>query len=125
MFKNSNGIVAQSLKSSIFSIIVSLVGILLFALILRFSTLPTSVVKPVNQFIKILSIFLGCFYCLSQEKGIFKGLLSGILFGLSINLLFSLFSGENIAIGKMGIELLFCAIIGAICGIISVNLKNK
>lgn len=125
MFKNSNGIIIQSLKATIFSVIVTLMGVLLFALILRFTTLPTSVVKPVNQFIKILSIFLGCFYCLSQGKGILKGIISGIFFALTINLIFSLFSGESIAMGNLALELLFCAVIGAICGIISVNLKNK
>lgn len=125
MSKNSNGIVSQSLKATIFSVITTLVGVLIFALILRFTTLSTSVVKPVNQFIKILSIFLGCFYCVYGNKGILKGLAVGIFFSLCINLLFALFSGDNIAIGSLALETLFCAIIGVICGVITVNLKNK
>lgn len=55
------------------AIIVCLAAVLIFALVIQFTGLPESVIMPVNQFIKVLAIFIGCFFSLRGSKGWLKG----------------------------------------------------
>lgn len=124
MQKNKNGFFISILLSAGLSIICALIGILIFALIVKFTNFNSGVIKAVNQFLKVIAIFIGCFFILKQGKGAIKGLLSGIIFTIILYLIFSLISGSfNFGVSFI-VDLLFCAIIGAICGIISVNVKK-
>jgi len=106
---------------------VALVGILFFAFILRFTNMSEKLITPVNQVIKGTSIFFGVFLGLKGRKtnGLFGGLLIGFFFTLLAFLVFSLLSGAFGFDGTLFGDLLFGSIIGAICGIICVNLKKS
>ena len=124
MQKNKNGFFISILLSAGLSVICALIGILIFALIVKFTNFNSGVIKAVNQFLKVIAIFIGCFFILKQGKGAIKGLLSGIIFTIILYLIFSLIGGSfNFGVSFI-VDLLFCAIIGAICGIISVNVKK-
>ena len=125
MQKNKNGFFISILLSAGLSVICALVGILIFALIVKFTNFNSGVIKGVNQFLKIIAIFIGCFFILKQGKGAIKGLLSGLIFTIMLYLIFSLIGGSfNFGVSFL-VDVLFCAIVGAISGIISVNVKKE
>jgi len=106
---------------------VSFVGILLFAFILRFSSVSDKVIAPVNEVIKGVSIFLGVFIGLKKHKkmGLLNGILIGFLFTIVAFLVFSLLDGTFCFDRTLVNDIIFGSIIGAICGIICVNLKKS
>ncbi len=113
------------IKAAALSVIVSLVGALIFALVLSFTNLDGGVIKTVNQFIKILAVFLGCFFFIKDNAGLFKGLIAGAVSAFITYLIFSLVSGVGIKFGlEFFVDLAFTAVIGAISGIIAVNVKK-
>jgi len=116
--------VKSIIKGANLSLIVSLISILIFGFIVKEACLNDSVIKCVNQFIKIVSIFLGCSFFLKGEKGLIKGAMIGLLFFILTSLIFALFSGGLAIDLSLILDLLFCTIIGAICGIISVNVNK-
>lgn len=106
---------------------VSLVGILLFAFVLRFSSISDKVIAPVNEVIKGVSIFFGVFIGLKKHKkmGLLNGILIGFLFTVVAFLVFSLLDGTFSFDRTLLNDIVFGSIIGAICGIICVNLKKS
>ena len=111
------------LKATILSVIVSLITVLIFALVVKLTAFSSVGVKVVNQFIKVASLFLGCFFFLRDDKGLIKGGVTGLLYSFIVNVVFGMISGNGITIGIL--EILYMVIVGAILGIVCVNLKNK
>lgn len=126
MSENSqNGFFSSVLKGVLTALIVCLLGILIFAFIIKFAMLNTVVIKSVNQFIKVLSVFLGCVFCVKGGAGLIKGVLIGAISTALTFLLFSLF-GVQVSFGlTFIIELLFGVVAGGISGIIAVNIKRR
>lgn len=114
-------------KGVVCGLCVSLVGILLFAFILRFSSISDKVIAPVNEVIKGVSIFFGVFVGLRKHKkmGLLNGILIGFLFTIVAFLVFSLLDGTFSFDRTLLNDIVFGSIIGAICGIICVNLKKN
>ncbi len=114
-------------KGVVCGLCVSLVGILLFAFILRFSSISYKVIAPVNEVIKGISIFFGVFVGLRKYKkmGLLNGILIGFLFTVVAFLVFSLLDGTFSFDRTLLNDIVFGSIIGAICGIICVNLKKN
>ena len=114
-------------KGVVCGLCVSLVGILLFAFILRFSSISDKVIAPVNEVIKGVSIFCGVFVGLRKYKkmGLLNGILIGFLFTVVAFLVFSLLDGTFSFDRTLLNDIVFGSIIGAICGIICVNLKKN
>ena len=100
-----------------------IIGIAVFAAVVKICCLNASVIKAVNQFIKVIAIFFGCMIAVKNSAGYIKGALVGIIAIFFIYLLFALFGGFN-GHGLL-LDLLFSAIIGSISGIVSVNIKNR
>ena len=114
-------------KGVVCGLCVSLVVILLFAFILRFSSISDKVIAPVNEVIKGVSIFFGVFVGLRKYKkmGLLNGILIGFLFTVVAFLVFSLLDGTFSFDRTLLNDIVFGSIIGAICGIICVNLKKN
>lgn len=115
------------LKGSLIALCVSLIGILLFAFILRFTSISDKFILPINEVIKGISVFLGTFLGFKREKS--KGLLGGTCIGFIFTILafisFSALNGSFVFDKTFLTDLLFNSIVGAICGIICVNLKKS
>ena len=111
------------LKGIIVSLIISLVGILVFAVVLKFVDLSPMVIKIVNQVIKFLSILFGVKVFLKKDKS--KGILKGAIIGLSYTIFSYLVFSLLVANFSFGLNLIFDVIFsiiaGAICGVIFVN----
>ena len=123
---NKKVFLMQILKGSLASLSISLVGILLFALLIHFTGLSDGFIMPINQVIKIVSIFVGVFLALKTNKkqGFVKGLLIGLIYTFLAYVLFSILS-STVSVGITSLnDLLFGGLIGGISGIISVNIKK-
>lgn len=115
------------LKGALVSLAISLVGILIFAFFIKYVAVPTSAIKPINQVIKGISLLVGCFVALKKvdKMGLISGLLIGLTYTVLAFVVFSILDG-NFEFSKTLVnDLLFGGIIGAICGVIAVNLKRK
>ena len=124
---NKKTLLMSIVKGCLTALCVSLVGILIFAFILKFTNISDSVINPVNQVIKGASIFLGVFIGLKKEKemGLVSGLLIGILFTMIAFIVFSVLDGRFVFDRTLLNDMLFGGIMGAICGIICVNIKKS
>lgn len=125
--KNKSPLIGFIAKGTLIALCVSLVLVLVFAFILKFTNISDSVINPINQVIKGISIFLGVFIGLKKckELGLVSGLLIGFIYTLLAFLVFSLLSGSFVFDITLLTDSVFGAVIGAICGIISVNIKKS
>ncbi len=115
------------LKGVAVGLATALLGILIFAFILRFTSISDSVIAPVNQVIKGVSIFLGVFVGMKKHKqsGLLCGFLIGLFFTILAFLVFSILDGAFSFDRTLINDIIFGSVIGAICGIICVNLKKN
>ena len=125
--ENKNALFVSVIKGSLISLAVSLVGILIFAFFIKYVAVPTSFIQPINQVIKGISLLVGSFFALKKvkEMGLVTGLLIGLVYTILAFVVFSILDG-NFEFSKTLVnDLLFGGIIGAICGVIAVNLRRK
>ena len=117
----------NTLKGSLIALCVSLIGILIFAFLLRFLPIADGAISPINQVIKGLSILLGCFVGLkkSKEMGLVSGLIVGLFYTIISFVVFSILDGHFEFSKTLLNDILFGGIMGAICGVIAVNLRRK
>ena len=113
------------LKSAFFALIISLSGILIFAIIVKLTAPTDTFIKIVNQFIKLLAVVTGCFFFTRGNLGIVKGAVSGALCTFLTYAIFALMSGSQLFSAEMFIDLLLTVVVGGISGIIAVNIKGK
>lgn len=120
-FKNN---MLDVLKAVLFSTLISLGLILIFAIIIKFASLPTTVIMPVNIAIKLISLLVGV---LLGFKNLSNGLLKGAITGL-VYMLFTFFIFAALSAFKdvkfSWIDLITLPIAGAIAGILAVNVKG-
>ena len=112
------------LKAVFSAVIITLVGVLIFAGLLKFTLLSQNVIKAVNQFIKIIAIFLGCSFNIRGRSGLVRGIIMAFLSTIITYLLFSLLCGTMMFGNMFLVDLIFTSIIGGVSGIISVNIKK-
>lgn len=118
--------VSQIVKGCFVGLIASLVGILLFAFVLRFVNISDLTIKIVNQIIKGVSVLLGVFICLknNKEKGLVKGAIIGAVYTLLSYLIFSVLVANFSFSASIIYDMIFASVIGLICGVMFVNLKR-
>lgn len=125
MSKSSeSGFIASAIKGVLVSVAFILSGILLFALFIGIFHISSAAIKPVNQAIKILSVLSGVMLSVKGEKGLIKGAVQG-LFAIALSYaVFAFMGGEGLFGKGFILDLIFGAVVGAISGIIAVNLKK-
>lgn len=123
---DSKNFMLQVLKGTLVAVSFALILILIFALVIRFASIPDSFIKPINQIIKVASILLGVIVALKSDntKGLKKGMIIGALFSILSYVTFSLLSMHFSFGFNVIIDLLFAGIIGSICGIMVVNIRK-
>ncbi len=116
----------QILKGAIFAVSISLVGILLFALLIKFTNLNEKWILPINQVIKIVSIFFGIMLAFNRgtNKGFLKGMLIGFIYTVLAYVVFSILARQFSFTLNSITDMIFGAIIGGISGIIVINIKK-
>jgi len=121
-----NSIWWSILRGAMISVSISLALILAFALLIKFFNISQSLILPINQAIKIISIFMGTLFAFGKikEKGFLKGMLIGLIYTILAYSVFSILAGEFSFTLTSFTDMIFGAIIGGISGIIVVNLKK-
>lgn len=121
-----NNILLNGLKGSMLSVCVSLVLILIFAFVIKLTSMSDTLIKPINQIIKVVSIFFGTLFIVKKvnQKGLITGAIVGLLYSILAFVVFSILNGGFSFDITLLIDILFGAISGAICGIICVNMKK-
>ena len=115
----------QIVRGVVTALLTTLVSVLVFAFILSVTNLSDGVIKPINQIIKVVSVFLGCFLSVREDKGFVKGGLIGLISAILTLLIFSLLAGGVNSWGSAIIDLVCGFIMGGLSGVISVNLPRK
>ncbi len=113
------------IKAVLFSTLISLGLVLIFAIIIKFASLQNSVILPVNIAIKILSVLIGVMLGFKQaQNGIIKGAFAGLIYMLFTFLIFAALCAFK-DVNFSWIDLITLPVAGAISGIITVNVKAK
>ncbi len=126
--QEGKGVFIKSLiKGALISLSVSIIGICIFAFVLRFLDISIGLIKPINQVIKIVSILIGTIWGLKKvkEMGLVSGFLIGVLYTFLAFVLFSALNGGFVFDATLVTDMLFGGIAGAIGGIVAVNFKKK
>lgn len=117
--------IIRIVKGSIIAILITLVMLLIFAVILTYTSLRENVINPVIIVISIISILIGSSISTLKinKNGLLNGGLVGIIYILTIYVLSSITSsgfGLNLYAILM---IVFSIIAGMVGGIIGVNMK--
>lgn len=117
--------IADIVRSTLVSLIISIILVLILALIVKLTNAASSIILPINQVIKILSILAGSFIGIKTvEKGAFKGAVSGLLFSFISMFLFATIEGSQIIALSTLVDVVAGMVAGLISGIITVNVKG-
>ena len=122
--KGSNFLVV--LKGVFWALTVSLLCVLIFAFIIKFTNISESAIMPINQVIKVLSILVGCWVASKKIKsnGWLWGLIIGAIYTLLAFVVFSILDGEFRFTLSLLNDLVFGAVLGLISGIITFALRK-
>lgn len=123
MSSNNTNAVVGVVKGVGAALIATLIGVIIFGFIVKAAALSGTVIGAVNQFLKIISLFLGCLFSSGKGVGLIKGLVIGALYTVIINLIFSLILGAGTFDGFF-INLLFGVVVGSLSGVITANVKR-
>ena len=111
-------------KGVAFAVAISLLGAIVFAVILRSCSLPDKIIYPVNQTMKSVAVALGVFFFTRGEKGWLKGGAIGALYTMVSYLSFSAIGGDFSLSWIIFAELAASLLTGSLSGIIAVNVKR-
>ena len=125
--KDKKQMIISLFSGVLLSIASTLIMILLFALLIRFFNIPDSFIFPINQVIKVISLFLGMLIFLKKvnNNGLLKGLLLGFSYYLLSTIVFSILQGSFSFKLNNFVDLALTTLIGGIIGIIIVNIKKR
>ena len=114
------------LKSCLIGIVVTLIGIVFFAIVLKFADLNSTVITAVNNIIKALAIFFMVFFLKKSGNGklIVKALVAGLIYAVLSFLIFSIMNGGFVFNLSILYDLLFALIVSVIAAVI-LNLTSK
>ncbi|MDE6566056.1 MAG: TIGR04086 family membrane protein [Clostridia bacterium] len=113
-------------KSSLIAVVSSLVLVLIFAIIIKFTGIEDNIILVINMIIKSLSIVVGILFGIKNARlGAVKGLCSGLLFILVSYVLFAIINLDAKIDLMMIIDSLIILVESLIAGIIAVNIKDK
>lgn len=115
--------IKKIIKGSVISIVITLIGLVIFASLLTYTSIAESAIPAVTIIITIISILIGSSLCMStvRKNGIINGILVGLIYIAFIYILSSIIEG-NFALNLKSIIMIIGAIIaGAVGGIIGVN----
>lgn len=114
------------LKCCLLGIVTTLIGVVLFAVVLKFVDVPSMVVSYVNDIIKSVAIFV-TMICIKKShdgKLILKAVFAGVVYAVLSFIIFSIMNGGFTFNLSFLYDLLFAIIVAVIASII-VNLTFK
>ena len=110
-------------KGAALALALSLLSVVVFAVILRCTAISDGFVYPITQTLKAVCLCLGALVFVRGEKGWLKGAGVGLVFTALSYLAFSALGGDLSLSWLIALELALSLVIGALGGIVGVNLK--
>ena len=122
--ENGNNI-KKVIKGSAFSIIITLIGLLIYSIILSYTRVSESTIPTIVIIITAISILIGSTISTSNIKknGIINGMFVGLIYIAIIYLLSSIVTGNFLLNITSIIMIITSVLTGALGGIIGVNKK--
>lgn len=122
--ENGNNI-KKIIKGSAFSIIITLIGLLVYSIILSYTSVSESTIPTIVIIITAISILIGSTISTSNIKknGIINGMFLGLIYIAIIYLLSSIVTGNFLLNITSIIMIITSVLTGALGGIIGVNKK--
>ena len=114
------------IKCCMLGIITTLIGIVFFAIVLKFTDFSNVIISYVNDVIKALSIFVMiiCLKKKGEDKLLLKAIFVGILYAVLSFVVFSIINGQFVFNLSFLYDLLFAVIVSVIASVI-VNITFK
>ncbi|RKD34658.1 TIGR04086 family membrane protein [Thermohalobacter berrensis] len=121
--KGSYGLIL--VKGIGFSYVVTLICILIFAIVMTYTSISEKIIPLVNSIVMVFSIVLGAIYTSLkvEQKGWLNGGIVGLVYVIIIVLLSSIFITTFTFDVNAILKILIGLITGAIGGMIGINLK--
>ena len=110
-------------KAVLLSLAVSLLSAIVFAVILRSTSMDEKVIYPVNQTVKIIAVCLGTLVFVRGEKGFIKGGGIALVFTALSYLAFSALGGDFSLSWLIFAELGVALFAGVVSGAVAVNMR--
>lgn len=122
--ENGNNI-KKVIKGSAFSIIITLIGLLIYSIILSYTSVSESTIPTIVIIITAISVLIGSTISTSNIKknGIINGMFVGLIYIAIIYLLASIVTGNFLLNITSIIMIITSVLTGALGGIIGVNKK--
>lgn len=122
--ENGNNI-KKVIKGSAFSIIITLIGLLVYSIILSYTSVSESTIPTIVIIITAISLLIGSTISTSNIKknGIINGMFVGLIYIAIIYLLSSIVTGNFLLNITSIIMIITSVLTGALGGIIGVNKK--
>lgn len=119
-------IILQLTKGSFWALSFALLSVLVFAFVIKYTSISNNTIQPINQIIKGLSILIGCFVFGKKikTKGWLWGAVIGILFTILTFIVFSILDGSFSFSLNLLYDTVFGAIMGCLAGIIGISLRK-
>ena len=120
-----NNNIKKIIKGSLISIAITIIALIIYAILLTYTTIAENIIPAVTIVITTISILIGSSLCMATVKknGIINGAIIGLIYIVAIYLLSSVLEGE-FALNTYSIIMIIGSILaGALGGIIGVNRK--
>ena len=120
--KSNAGFLVQLIKSSVLGVLVSVILVLVLAFVLKFVELSDGIITIIDEFIKIISIFVSTLSLVKKSpyKLLYKGAGIGAVYTILTFILFSALRGSY----SFGTTLIIDIVLGAVIGIIVAIMIN-
>lgn len=114
------------IKCVLIGIITTLLGIVIFSIILKFADLSSMIISYVNDVIKGFSIFIMVMCLKRKAEGhlLVRALIAGVMYALLSFVVFSILNGGFVFNMSFVYDLLFAIIVSAIVSVI-INILNR
>lgn len=124
--KNEGNLLLSVMKGILVGVICTLLLVLVFALFVKAGNAGEGVITVINQIIKIVSIFIGCFFATKcGRRGFFVGIVTGLSITCINYLVFSIIAGDWRFTLSTGLDLIIACALGGLCGVILSGRRNK
>lgn len=121
---NFSGILSL-IKCVLIGIVATLIGIVIFSVVLKFADISSTIISYVNDIIKAFSIFIMvmCIKRRSEGKILLQALIAGVFYAVLSFVIFSILNGGFAFNMSFVYDLLFSVIVSAIVSVI-INILN-
>ena len=114
MPKFSNPVFRAHTRGTLYALVLTLAGVLIFAFVVKFAGISDSVIRPIIQIIKALSIFTGVYFLLKriEKRAWMHGGILGLVYTVLAFFILSIIDSNFSVTGGFFIEALFALAVG-------------